>query len=58
MTFEDPVIYPEDDFRKEYRGQVKDGYVLHGEGTLILKSGKEFSGTWEEGSLQGQQEQI
>ena len=39
IIYEMPLIFPEDDFRKEYYGSVKNGCVLHGEGTLYLKNG-------------------
>ena len=27
-----PLIFPEDDFRKEYNGSIKDGFVLFDDG--------------------------
>ena len=44
------LIYPENDFRMEYQGFVKDN-LMHGPGTLILKDKEElhFKGNWEKG---------
>ena len=49
-TFEQPLIYPDNDFRKEYHGAVKNGHVMHGQGTLTLKNGKCFTGEWVSGT--------
>ena len=54
IIYEMPLIFPEDDFRKEYNGSVKNGCVLHGEGTLHLKNGLTFFGEWVNGCLEGQ----
>ena len=32
------LIFPEEDFRMEYRGTTKEGSTMHGDGTLILKN--------------------
>ena len=55
-------MYPDDDYRLEYKGEFKDRCIPfklefrgifarapshpHGSGTLILKDGKSFSGQW------------
>ena len=50
MTFDSRIIFPEDDFRMEYRGELKDNNIPHGQGTLTLKGGSiTFSGQWEDG---------
>ena len=54
IIFEQPLIFPEDDFRKEYHGSVKSGCIMHGEGMLTLKNGKSFTGEWKNGTLEGQ----
>ena len=46
-----PLIYPDDDFRKEYNGEVKNQNVPHGKGSLILKNGKTYSGNFKEGVI-------
>ena len=51
MAFEPPLIYPDEDFRKEYNGALKNGYVMHGKGTLTLKNGKQYTGEWIAGSI-------
>ena len=58
MTFEPPLIYPDEDFRKEYLGGLKNGYVMHGEGTLTLKNGKQYTGQWIAGSIAAYAEEI
>ena len=51
IIFEDPprLIYPEDDFRMEYRGSVRDKNVMDGRGELMLKEGTVFTGVWVNG---------
>ena len=46
-----PLIYPDEDYRKEYTGEVKDNNIPHGKGTLTLKNGKNFSGIFNEGLI-------
>ena len=50
MVFEDRVIFPESDFRVEYRGQLKDRHIMHGQGTLTLRDGSTLSGEWNDGN--------
>ena len=45
------IIFADDDFRLEYRGNVKDNNVMHGRGTLTLKGGKTYTGNWVNGEL-------
>ena len=49
MIFEQPLIYPQKDYRMEYVGDVKDEYIPHGEGTLTLKNGMVFTDNWVDG---------
>ena len=58
IIFEMPLTFPEDDFRKEYYGSVKNGCVLHGEGTLYLKNGRTFFGEWVNGGLSGRSREL
>ena len=51
MTYQMPIIYPDDDFRKEYTGEVKNSNIPHGQGTLTLKNGKEYSGNFSDGLI-------
>ena len=46
IQFDRRLIFPEDDFRMEYRGAVKEN-TMHGKGTLTLKSLKSYTGEWE-----------
>ena len=46
-----PLIYPDEDFRKEYTGEVKNNNVPHGQGTLTLKNGKTYSGIFNDGLI-------
>ena len=39
-------MFPENDFKKEYKGSLKGGYVMHGKGELTLKNGRIVSATW------------
>ena len=43
LIFDDRLIFPENDFRMEYRGACKNGNVMHGRGTLTLENGKSFT---------------
>ena len=50
MNFDPRIIFPEDDFRMEYRGTLKDKNIPHGQGTLTLKADSaKFSGEWVDG---------
>ena len=50
MKFDRRVLFPEDDFRMEYRGEVKDDHIMHGQGSLVLEDGKtEYTGVWADG---------
>ena len=50
LKFDRRVIFPENDFRMEYRGDIKDDHIMHGEGCLVLEDGKtEFTGVWVNG---------
>ena len=33
----------------EYRGDVKDGFIPHGQGTLTLRDETSYTGKWEDG---------
>ena len=46
ICFGQRLIYPDNDYRLEYRGEVKDKNIMHGKGTLTLKSGSTFEGNW------------
>ena len=46
-----PLIYPDEDYRKEYTGEVKDSNIPHGKGTLTLKNSKTFTGIFNEGLI-------
>ena len=49
MVFDNRLIFAENDFRLEYRGGVKDGHILNGQGTLTLRDGKTtFKGIWDD----------
>ena len=37
LTFERRILYPYNDFKMEYRGDLKEGHIPHGEGRLTLK---------------------
>ena len=53
FTFEDNrVIFADDDFKLEYRGELKDGHIMHGLGTLTLKCNMTYTGNWEDGESQ------
>ena len=50
MTFDSRVLYPDDDFRMEYRGNLKEGRIPHGTGRLTLKNSEiTFTGQWIDG---------
>ncbi len=34
------LLYPDDDFRQEYEGEINDNNVPHGQGTMTFKDGK------------------
>ena len=49
-VFGNRIIFPENDFRLEYRGDLKDGHIMNGHGTLTLKDGKTtYHGEWVNG---------
>ena len=53
LVFDDRLIYPEDDFRMEYRGSLKKGNIMHGRGTLTLRNRegseqKSYTGEWKD----------
>lgn len=48
--FDQRLIYPENDWRAEYRGDTKDNCVPHGKGILLAKNGEEFKGEWVDGT--------
>ena len=51
LIFDHRILFPDNDFRMEYRGEIKDDRKPHGEGTLILKDGvTSFSGKWVDGT--------
>ena len=58
ITFKQPVIFPKSDFRLEYAGEVKEGCVMHGTGTLILKDGKSYEGDWQDGVSQNYETEL
>ena len=43
------IVYPETDFRMEYRGELKNDRIMNGEGTLVLRDGSSFTGDWIDG---------
>lgn len=51
FNFDHRLIFPEDDVKLEYRGDVKDGCVMHGKGTLTLRSNHHltYTGEWHDG---------
>ena len=50
MNFDKRVIFAPNDFKLEYRGEVKANHVMHGTGTLTLKgSNIIYSGNWVDG---------
>ena len=49
MNYENRLIFPDDEFRIEYRGEVRDRNIMHGKGSLIVRSGQKFEGDWTEG---------
>ena len=49
LTFGRRVVYPDNDFRLEYRGDVKEGHVPDGEGRLTIKGNIAYSGQWNDG---------
>ena len=49
MVFENRLVFPDEDFRTEYRGDIKDNYTMHGTGTLTIQGKKTFTGEWNEG---------
>ena len=64
ITLVQPFMYPDDDYRLEYKGEFKDRcipyrlelrgkipghYLPHGKGTLTLKDGKSYFGEWIDG---------
>ena len=50
FTFEDSrVIFAENDFKFEYRGELKDKHIMHGLGTLTLKCNMSYTGNWDNG---------
>ena len=60
LTFDDSrIIFPETDFRLEYRGGLKNGNIMHGLGTLTLKQvGKTFTGEWVDGTCASYKNEI
>ena len=46
LVFCNRRIFPANDYRLEYRGNIFNGHVMHGDGTLTLKGGKTYSGDW------------
>ena len=59
MKVEQKLKYPESDFREEYTGKVKDGYIPHGQGTLKVKNSEEiFTGRWTDGVFEEKSEEI
>ena len=50
LSFFPRLIYPVDDYKLEYRGAVKDDYIPHGQGTLVLKNGMPLTCHWTDGS--------
>ena len=43
------VVFPESDFKLEYRGELKEGHIMHGLGTLTLRCNMTYTGNWENG---------
>ena len=52
------LIYPEDDFRMEYRGSVRDMNIMDGNGELMLKDGTIFTGVWANGVSEKHEKKI
>ena len=50
FKFDKRIIYDTDDYRLEYRGDLRDKNIPHGLGTLTLKDGKTmYTGDWIDG---------
>ena len=45
MIFEKRLIFPEDDYRVEYRGELESKRVLQGKGSLTTRN-KTYTGFW------------
>ena len=46
-SFGHRIVFPKNDFRFEYRGETKDGNIMHGLGTLTLLEGMySYTGEW------------
>ena len=43
------IVYPETDYRVEYRGELKNDCIMNGEGILVLKDGSTITGDWIDG---------
>ena len=58
MIFDNRLIYPESDFRLEYRGNVKNHNVMDGYGILTVKTNDEktFLGNWADDVIKGEQQ--
>ena len=52
MIFEKRLIFPENDYRIEYRGEMKDNRVLHGVGSLTVVNEKTYKSSWVENQSQ------
>ena len=46
IVFEKRLIFPEEDYRIEYRGDLKDKCIIEGEGSLTVAIDKTFAGNW------------
>ena len=43
------IVFPETDYRVEYRGELKNDRIMNGEGILVLKDGSTITGDWIDG---------
>ena len=50
MTFDHRLVFADNDFRVEYRGELDAYAAMHGKGTLSLKDGQSYTGQWAYGT--------
>ena len=43
------IVFPETDYRVEYRGELKNDRIMNGEGILVLRDGSPITGDWIDG---------
>ena len=49
LVFDKRLIFPDDDFRVEYRGDLNDDQVMNGNGTLFVVGGTTYTAEWKNG---------